>query len=134
MILSRLNIISSFELERNHIEERSKNINLDNENLGFHQEVDINDVSKIFEEYKKFKENHHLDLYDYWKKISYNKFKKLSIVVVEILSIIDSSASSEKQFSISKSIIGYKILRLKIDHVHDLSIIKNNKDIPKTFI
>ena len=36
-------------------------------------------------------------------------------------------------FSLEKN-IGYKNLSLLMDHLHYLSIIMNNKDIPKTFI
>ena len=129
MIKSKLNYYLSQEKENIILKEVE-----DDDNYGFHQTNSQNDQEIIFEEYKLIQETKKIDLYDFWKKMNDGKFKILSKVAIEILSILVTSASSEREFSLTKRILGFRRLSMTQDHLEDLTLIVTNNEISKRFI
>ena len=105
----------------------------EDKDFGCHILKKLNDNEKIFEEYKKEIHISNLDLYEFWKN-HMNLYPSLSEVAIEILSIQVTSASSERMFSVTRRILGYRRLSLSQDHVEDLALIMNNQEISKQFI
>ena len=129
LILSKLHFYDSEEKNQIIIQE-----NDEDENFGFHAPNSQNEPEKIFDEYKLIQEDKNIDLYEFWKKLNNGKFSSLSKVAIEILSVLVTSASSEREFSVAKRILGYRRLSMTQDHVEDLSIIVTNNEISKKFI
>ena len=99
-----------------------------------HVEKNNNCFVLAFDEYKTLKVRDLPSLLDFWNKRDSNESKYLNMVAIDILSILVSSASAERQFSKSKYALSDRRLSMTNSHVEDLNLILGNKEIAEKFI
>jgi len=88
----------------------------------------------VFESYKANQVDDIIDLFDFWKGKLKTKMSTLANVAIQILSILSSSASVEREFSSSRRAIGFQRLRMHPNKVEDMMIIIGNPDIAEIVI
>ena len=98
------------------------------------QETNENqEITIIFEEYKANQVPGLVNLYDYWKNNSSGRFKVLSKVAFQILSLMCTSSSAERLFSKSKR-ISFHRMGLGTEKMEDISLMVGNKEIAESLI
>ena len=88
-----------------------------------------NSIESIFEKYKSVEFDSKSDLYDYWKGQLKTKNYILARAAIQILSVLSTSASVEREFSASRRAIGFQRLRMNPDKVENMIMIIGNPEI-----
>lgn len=81
---------------------------------------------QVFQEYQMLPQSKECDLFLFWKNSYNTKLHPLAKVAFEILSIVVTSASTEREFSTCRRFLGFHRLSLSQDHIEDIALILGN--------
>lgn len=92
------------------------------------------EIPEEFDELNEYVGNYigkNLYSYTMWKH-PHSELPNLQAVAQKVLSILTSSASTERQFSKSRRVLGYQRLKLLPNHVEDETLIVGNPNLTNT--
>lgn len=119
------------ENQRNQIQNDNQPQNSDMDRMVDDAQNQEAEIPEEFDELNEYVGNYiRKNIYSYlmWKH-PYSELPNLQAVAQKVLSILTSSASTERQFSKSRRILGYQRLKLLPSHVEDETLIVGNPNL-----